>query len=540
MRPLGRVLRLVAVTAVAGLGGSAAIIAGTAVADPKPIDNSVLTTVDAAGRVVGLVATTGKTLRAGGPGDAVAQAIGHLRAYAGSFGVDAKAFTVEQTTELPGGIAVRFQQQLGGAPVLGGQLVAVLDAAGGLTSLHGNLSAAGNRTATARKKAGDLRGRAKQAFAAEAKVAAQALDEDAPRLAWFDPAIWAGTPSRGQVRLVWSVKVEPNSLVGWGGELLYDAESGAEVLRLSHKHEISRAICDANSTYVTTSSVCLSKNAKRIEGGAVSTIVDVNDAYELFGTTSTYYQTNFSYDLTANIGSTSSGDRTKRLRAIVRACVSGYGCPMQNAFWNGKGMTFGTGFASADDVIAHELTHGVTEHTSGLSYSSQSGAINESLSDIFGEFSDLTNGRGNDAAGVRWDMGEDLPASIGVIRSMSDPTRFSDPDKVSSSYWYVGTSNSAYVHINSGVGNKAAFLMTDGGTFNGQTITGLGLAKAGQIWWRAQNTLTSSATYAELNTVLPASCRALATAGIGGITAADCAEVDKVVRATEMHITPRG
>ncbi|HCU52450.1 MAG TPA: peptidase M4 family protein, partial [Micromonosporaceae bacterium] len=213
---------------------------------------------------------------------------------------------------------------------------------------------------------------------------------------------------------------------------------------------------------------------------------------------------------------------------------------MQNAFWNGKGMTFGTGFASADDVIAHELTHGVTEHTSGLTYSSQSGAINESLSDIFGEFSDLTNGRGNDAAGVRWDMGEDLPASIGTIRSMSDPTRFSDPDKVTSSYWYVGTSNSAYVHINSGVGNKAAFLMTDGGTFNGQTITGLGLAKAAQIWWRAQNTLTSSATYAELNTVLPASCRALVTAGIGGLTSADCAEVDKIVRATEMHIMPRG
>ncbi|BCJ78131.1 hypothetical protein CS0771_76750 [Catellatospora sp. IY07-71] len=524
---LGLVLRFTSVLAVAVL-----VAANPAAADPKAGDD-VTTYSDSAGRVTAIVAAPGKTLRTG-TGDATA----HLKAYARRFGLNAKHFVVERVTALPGGTAVRFQQQAAGVPVLGAQMIAVLDDSGSLLSLHGNLSAAAAKDAKPGKKAGDVRGLAQQAFAAEAQIAAAALEEAEPQLAWFDPAIWAGTPSKGQVRLVWSVKVEPTSLAGWGGEILFDAFSGAEVLKLSHKHEISRAICDANTTYVSSSSICLAKNASRIEGGAVSTVADVNYAYDYFGATSTYYQTNFGYDLTANIGSTGKGDNVKRLRAIVRACVAGYGCPMQNAFWNGKGMTFGPGFASADDVIGHELSHGVTEHTSGLTYSSQSGAINESLSDIFGEFTDLTDGLGNDSAGVRWDMGEDLPASIGVIRSMSDPTRFSDPDKVSSSYWYTGTNNSAYVHINSGVGNKAAFLMVDGGTFNGQTITGLGLAKAAQIWWRAQNTLTSSATYNELNTVLPASCRALVTAGIGGLTSADCTQVDKVVLATEMHLTP--
>lgn len=516
------------------MGAAVALaVAAAVITTPASADPGIQTATDAAGRITGISAAAGKTLRGG------QDASGYLRAYARRFGVDAQGFAIERITALPGGAAVRFQQQVGGVPVLGAQLVAVLDDSGDLVSMHGNVSSAARLLAKPRKKADDVRGLAQRTFAAEAQVAVDELEEAAPQLAWFDPAIWAGKPSQGRVQLVWSVKVEPTELAGWGGEVLFDAQTGAEVLKLSHKNEISRAICDANSTYVSSSAMCLSKNAKRVEGGAVSTVVDVNNAYDYFGSTSSFYQSNFSYDLTANVGSTGKGDNVRRLRAIVRACVAGYGCPMENAFWNGKGMTFGTGFASADDVIGHELTHGVTEHTSGLVYSSQSGAINESLSDIFGEFVDLTNGLGNDTAGVRWDMGEDLPASIGVIRSMSDPTRFSDPDKVSSSLWYTGTSNSAYVHINSGVGNKAAFLMVDGGTFNGQTITGLGLAKAAQIWWRAQNTLTSSATYKELNTVLPASCRALVTAGIGGLTSADCAQVDKVVLATEMNLTPQ-
>ncbi|MEV0808953.1 M4 family metallopeptidase [Micromonospora sp. NPDC050200] len=535
-----RLRRIVGVTALVTLTGLASVTAAHAAADPQQKDNTARITNDSAGRVTGIAAAAGRSLRAGHGGDAAAQATAHLGTYAGRFGVDAKAFTIDKVSTVPGASVVRFQQSVAGVPVLGAELVAVLDAANGLTSLHGHVSTAANRSATPAVKADAVRGKARAAFAAEADVAADALVEDAARLAWFDPAIWAGTPSQGQVKLVWSVKVEPNSLAGWGGEILFDAASGTEVLRISHKREINRAICDAKNTNVSTSAVCVARNATRLEGGPTSAVTDVNDAYDLFGATSSYYQNNFGYDLTANIGSTSNGDSVRRLRAIVRACSTIYGCPMENAFWNGKGMTFGTGFASADDVIAHELTHGVTQHTSNLTYSSQSGAINESISDIFGEYSDLTNGVGNDSAGVRWDMGEDLPASIGVIRSMSDPTRYADPDKVSSSYWYVGASTSAYVHINSGVGNKAAFLMADGGTFNGQTITGLGLAKASQIWWRAENTLTSSATYAELYTVLPASCRALATAGVGGVTSADCAEVDKVVKATEMNLTPRG
>ncbi|GLZ76618.1 hypothetical protein Afil01_14250 [Actinorhabdospora filicis] len=508
--------------------------------EPTAPAQSAQSVQDAAGHLTALIAPAGGVLRHGGPGTAVDQARDHLAAYASRFGVDAATYSVTGGTTIPGGAVVRFQQTVDYIPVLGAQMVAVLDGSGSLTSLHGTVSENHGQDAVVRSSDNPLKGKALKEFAKEADVPVKELAAQKPSLAWFDSAIWSGAPSTGDLRLVWSVKVEPNGLIGFGGEMLYDATTGEEVLRISDKHDINRVVCDVKGGSVSTTTVCSSKNATRKEGQAATGQADVDKAYDLFGATSKFYQDNFGYDLTAGIGSTASGDRTKRLRAIVRACVPGYGCPMENAFWNGKGMTFGAGFASADDVIAHELTHGVTEFISGLEYSSQSGAINESLSDIFGEYSDLTNGTGNDAASVRWDLGEDLPSSIGVIRSLSDPTRYQNPDRIGSSYWYTGSNNSAYVHINSGVGNKAAFLIADGGTFNGQTVTGLGLAKAAQIWWRVQHTLTSSATYSELNTVLPAACRALASSGTAGITSADCASVDKAVAATEMGTTPRG
>ena len=72
-------------------------------------------------------------------------------------------------------------------------------------------------------------------------------------------------------------------------------------------------------------------------------------------------------------------------------------------------MTYGDRFADADDVVAHELTHGVTEHESNLVYRYESGAINESISDTFGEFVDLADGDTDDLdPAKRWLIGEDL------------------------------------------------------------------------------------------------------------------------------------
>ena len=99
-----------------------------------------------------------------------------------------------------------------------------------------------------------------------------------------------------------------------------------------------------------------------------------------------------------------------------------FGTDYQNAFWSGTQMVYGDNLV-ADDIAAHELTHGVTDHELNLIYLYQSGAINESFSDLWGEFVDQTNGSGNDA--IDWLIGEDL--SIGPLRSMSNPPAYTVP-----------------------------------------------------------------------------------------------------------------
>jgi Zn-dependent metalloprotease len=216
-----------------------------------------------------------------------------------------------------------------------------------------------------------------------------------------------------------------------------------------------------------------------------------------------------------------------------------YGSGYQNAFWNGYQMVYGDGMV-VDDVVGHELTHGVTEYESGLFYVYQSGAINESFSDVWGELIDQVNGAGDDSLTAKWYMGEDIAFDFGgpdpypgSIRYMANPTIFGDPDRMLSANYYSGTGDSGGVHINSGVNNKAVYLMTDGDTFNGYTITGLGITKVADLYYEAQtNLLIRSATYKHLYYALKQACINLA------YSAADCAEVDDALLAVEMDKKP--
>ena len=117
-----------------------------------------------------------------------------------------------------------------------------------------------------------------------------------------------------------------------------------------------------------------------------------------------------------------------------------YRVDYQNAFWDGLQMVYGDGF-TAKDVVAHELSHAVTEYSANLEYRWQSGALNESFSDIFGSMVDRDD----------WLVGEDLPN--GPIRNMADPTQFNDPGHVRD--WRAGCSDNGGVHTNSGIHNKA-------------------------------------------------------------------------------------
>jgi bacillolysin len=170
---------------------------------------------------------------------------------------------------------------------------------------------------------------------------------------------------------------------------------------------------------------------------------------------------------------------------------------LNNAFWNGVSMSYGDGdgvqfsnLAGALDVIAHELTHGVTEYSANLVYELQPGALNESFSDVFGVVCDSSN----------WLIGEDVytPGIAGdALRSMQDPHMglpSSDPNwqPANMSEFVVLPNDPQHdhggVHINSGIPNKAFY--------NVASVTGR--SKAGLIWYRALTVyLTNNSQFAD-------------------------------------------
>ncbi|MDN7241010.1 M4 family metallopeptidase [Planococcus sp. N028] len=164
-----------------------------------------------------------------------------------------------------------------------------------------------------------------------------------------------------------------------------------------------------------------------------------------------------------------------------------YGKDYNNAFWSGSQMVYGDGDGSvfiplsgALDVVAHELTHAVTQTSAKLIYQGDSGAINESLSDIFGAIIE-----GHYSDGPDWQIAEDIftPQKDGdALRSLADPTLNGLPDHYTKRY--IGTEDFGGVHINSSISNKAAYLLANGGTHYSVNVNGIGSDKTGAIFFR--------------------------------------------------------
>jgi Zn-dependent metalloprotease len=189
--------------------------------------------------------------------------------------------------------------------------------------------------------------------------------------------------------------------------------------------------------------------------------------------------------------------------AIIKSYVH-YSTNYVNAFWDGSRMTYGDGDVSQGyrplvslDICGHEITHGVTTYSANLTYSYESGALNESFSDIFGECIE------NFAKGTNdWMMSCDIGVSgCGAFRNMMNPNEYGDPDTYKGTYWYSGTGDNGGVHYNSGVQNKWFYILTTGeaGTNdNGYTynVLGIGLDKAAKIAYRNLTVyLTASSNY---------------------------------------------
>ena len=441
---------------------------------------------------------------------------GYLAIYGSLFGLTGNArqlSVLRQTSAESGQSGVHFQQLNNGVPVFGGELIVQMDAGGNLLSINGEILPninVGTNPSISRAAATRL---ALELAASQHGVPASELSASAAEL-WIYSPILTGA-GEGKAVLVWRTEIT-HEFAPIRELVFVDAQSGSIALHINQIDTArNRLTYTCNNGTSCTVLVCNESDPNCAAGDA-----DARAAHIYAGDTYNFYKSVHNRDSINNAGMT----------LISRVHYSSSYC---NAFWNGSSMTYGDGCAVVqDDVVAHELTHGVTQYESNLVYSYQSGAINESLSDIWGEYVDLTNGRGNDAASVRWLMGEDI-TGVGPFRNMKNPPAYGDPDRMGSPLYYKGSGDNGGVHTNSGVGNKAAFLITDGGTFNGQTVTGLGLTRAAKIYYKVQtDLLTSNSDYADLGDALYQACVSLV--GTSGITTAHCTEVKQATIATEM------
>jgi len=251
-----------------------------------------------------------------------------------------------------------------------------------------------------------------------------------------------------------------------------------------------------NARNKNLSSLQLPGELVRDEGQPAVSDSSVNRAYDGLGATYDFYK-----DV---LGRNSIDGKGSRLVATVH-----FGDRFNNAFWNGKQMVFGDGdniifrdFTRSLDVIGHELAHGVTDFTAGLEYHNQSGALNESFSDVFGSLIKQFKLK-QSANDADWLIGAEIMApgvNARALRSMKNPgSAYNDPrlggkdpqPKHMKDFVELpddDDGDNGGVHINSGIPNHAFFLVA-------KKLGGFAWQQAGQIWYQALLQLFPTATF---------------------------------------------
>lgn len=406
------------------------------------------------------------------------------------------AFRAARVWEANGKHFIRLNQTYRGLDVFGADLVIEMDASGGVLAVlshvmqdtasldSGDVSVSPAVTAPAAQSI------AVNQTADETGASAATLTASTPELEIYRPAVIGNV---GATRLVW--RTEVGSAIGEPvrQQVFVDARSGEVALSFSLIYDVKdRKIYDARNQFV------IRENFVRGESAPATGDEEVDNAYEYLGDTHDFYQESHGRDSIDGAGGT--------MFATVH-----FGFNFGNAFWDGEDMVFGEGWVT-DDITGHELTHGVTEFESGLVYLNESGAINESFSDVWGEFIDLTartGTSGEDTPEVRWLIAED--SIVGAFRNMADPTQFGDPDRYKSPLFFRGVEDNGGVHFNSGINNKLCYLLTDGDTFNGFTINSIGIERTADLYYAVQTGILSrSATYFDLHDAFGRAAEALA------------------------------
>jgi len=402
-----------------------AALAATCRQTPKPVDVSALTRDAQAPLAMTYSPHTGRPSFIRGrmptsaipglrPGDTTAApAYGFMRRYATVFGTDSTTQDLRFVDARTDSLGLRhstMQQVYQGIDVYAATVTVHQDSGGGAviavtSNLVPNVSAPDTHATFT----------ADSAFALAARQLPHGV-AGPPRL-----VIYPGPRRESSADLAWIVEARDDSIPA-RKDYVIDARSG-KLLDVLDRLYTARN----RRTHSANNGTTLPGTLRRSEGQPATGDADVDRAHDFVGATYDYFAATHGRDSYDGAGAT-------------LVSTAHYSVNFQNAFWDGTQMVFGDGFA-VTDVTAHELTHAVTERTANLEYRWQSGALNESFSDIFGAMVDRDD----------FLMGEDLP--IGAIRDLAHPGAFGQPANASG--WVATCSDNEGVHTNSGIPNKA-------------------------------------------------------------------------------------
>ncbi|GAA4123060.1 M4 family metallopeptidase [Knoellia locipacati] len=429
--------------------------------------------------------------------------------------------------ERSGASHVRMDRTYRGLPVLGGDLVAHLGADGAVDSVSQTLKAPVSISTTPGISAAKARTatRATPPAGVSLDKAAPTLAVDAtdgtPRLVWdvrSSGVRASGTPSRLHT---W-VDATTGRVVGEADEIHEADGSGASL----YSGTVTIQTTQSGSTFqlkdTTRGSSQVTDMANKTDS-AFCTVAGIGcsagtlftDADNVWGNGTNANRQSAAVD--AAYGQARTWDYFKNAHGRNGIWNTGKGSPSRvhygsnyvNAFWDGKQMTYGDGDGTSFgplvslDVAGHEMSHGVTENSANLTYSKESGGLNESTSDIFGSMVEFSANNASDPGDYL--IGEEFDLAKGLgFRRMDNPSS----DGKSVNCWSSSVAN-LDVHYSSGVGNHFFYLLAEGSgaktiggvahsstTCNGSTVTGIGRDAAAKIWYRALTVyMTSSTNY---------------------------------------------
>ncbi|PTL80062.1 M4 family metallopeptidase [Vitiosangium sp. GDMCC 1.1324] len=462
----------------------------------------------------------GQLASANGPVQGLAASEDHervgtaLAAIAPVFRLRASDLVVRSSTrDEQGHTHIRYAQTRNGLPVFGHELILHVDASGKVYAANGSARDGESVPAPSQAKVSPeaVRRAALESTPGGVRV------EGEPRL------VYARSTVDQRLKLAYEVVVTGEHLgTPVRDHVFLNALDGSTVQRDSDIHNVrNRLVYSAN--YTTT----VPGTLKRSEGGAPTGDPVVDTAYDNLGIFYDCYKAVFGRDSYNNAGA--------QLKASVH-----YGSSYTNAFWSGgvivcgdgNGTTFGP-LCSDVDVVVHEFTHAVTESTSNLTYAGEPGGLNESLSDVFAAFCQSWSTGTWAMSPATWMIGETAytPGTPGdAMRYLDDPALGGAAD-------YYTTPPPTSIYDLGSISSLAFAMLSKGGTHpRGKStiaVTGIGIEKAGRIFYYANTTFfTSSTTLAQAKTYTEQAATSL------GYTAAEKTSVTQAWQAVGVGVPP--